>query len=954
MIVPGTRLPAGTGRWYQADSIRRSRGTRRLQQPLRFSGTATVAMIAALTAVCACHSDLSGPEQQQLRTAAPIECVVEVAERNLSCTPAPGASLSRGAESQGAQPSLIPLSGPSRSILGDQDRYVRLLGTRVEYSPVAGKLVVAVALQNLTAQPLGTLDGALATPTGIRAFVTDGPAVVEGSGAVGLANADGTATLSRPSQPYFTYAQVLQGNAVSEVRGWAFDVPSTVQSFRFQVLVQAAVPDESKAPAPVLAGVSASAIATGGDRACAIRTGIGVYCWGRNVATDTTPGTTRIPQREVVLAGVSALGFGSEGGAHMCALTADGAVYCWGGNRYGEFGDGTTGVPSRAGPTPLIRATPLPAEAPAGVKFSEVAIGSSQTCALALDGAARCWGLRFGLVPTVLPVPAGVRFRHLGVGSQSCGLTDGGAVYCWNDLSASGPTLVASSTPFTDLTIGGSHACALSAEGAAFCWGTNANGQLGDASLVSRSAPVSVAAPAGVRFTKIAAGLGHTCAITDTGSAYCWGFNYYGTIGDGTRGTDRPVPTRVAGIDGQTLTQISAGFTRTCALSSSAVVLCWGSDVYPTGGTPEMMDQYLTPTAVAMPAGVVAANVSVVLSNVCVRGSIMLVYCWGHNDTRQLGVDDPITTAGVAALRPLQVSSSTDVTSLFAGVWKTCFANSGGALSCWSPDSTTPRPVTQTIKVAQVAIGDGHACELAQTGAVWCWGRNNAGQLGSSDLSLVVTTPRPVTLPAGAQFTLIAAGGDYNCGLGSSGIPLCWGRNDGGQLGNGTKVYSQVQPTPVTLSAGVTFTSIAAGLYQACGLTPGGLAYCWGRNYYGQLGNGTFTDALGATPVTMPAQTTFAQIVAAGDHTCALTASGEAWCWGSNAIGELGIGSRDPSTTPAAVATSARFVQLTLGFSSTCGRTSGGAIYCWGWHGYGQLGDGTTTDRFVPTLVLSP
>ena len=946
MFFPSPSVPAGVARRDPAASLSASRLTRRRRAPLGLLGG-----LAVSTAISGCHGDVTTPDQEQLKTANPIECVVQVSAKSMTCASS-GASLSRAPIADGVALSLAPASGATLSILGNQDRYVRLLTSHIEYSPAAGRLLLAMAVQNLTGQPLGTVDGITATSSGIQTFVTDGPTVVAGSGTVRLSNPDGTATLAKPDQPFFTYAQLLQGNAISEVRGWSFEVAPTVQSFRFQVLVRASVPDESKPPA-VPTTVAASAIATGGDRACAVRTGAGLYCWGRNVAATSPFRFLARPRREVALPGISNIGVGNAD--HVCAVNADGMVYCWGNNGYGQIGDGTAGLPGRFSSL-LVRPMPVAAQAPAA-RFTEVAVGRQQTCALAIDGSVWCWGLYYGLLPAQVPLPASGRFVHVEVNtSQGCALTDTGAIYCWNGSATPAPELVASSAPFTQMSLGGAQLCALSATGDAYCGGSNTNGQAGDGTVISRPFPIPVAAPAGVRFKQISAGVVHTCAITNTGAAYCWGLNYDGQIGDGTKGADRLIPTRVSGIDGTPLTQVSAGFTRTCAVSTAGALLCWGSNrLDPKYNTVEMIDEHLTPTAVPLPGGATAAEAHVMDSNVCVRSSRMLVFCWGFDDVGQLGIDDPTATAGEAALRPLQVSPNMDIASVFAGGFRTCFATAGGALSCWSPDSTAPRSIAQTIKVAQVAIGDGHACEIAEGGAVWCWGRNTAGQLATSNLTLVAAAPLPVTLPAGTQFTSIAAGGDFSCGLGASGLPLCWGRNDGGQLGNGAKVFSQPQPAAVTMPAGVTFKAIAAGLYHACGLSPSGIAYCWGRNYYGQLGIGSFTDSILPAAVAMPAQTTFAQIAASGDRTCALTAAGEAWCWGGfNNTGELGTGDRNPRATPAQVATTVRFAQLALGFNSTCGRTSAGATYCWGWHGYGQIGDGTTSDRYTPSAVISP
>ncbi|MFN5933343.1 MAG: RCC1 domain-containing protein, partial [Roseiflexaceae bacterium] len=128
-------------------------------------------------------------------------------------------------------------------------------------------------------------------------------------------------------------------------------------------------------------------------------------------------------------------------------------------------------------------------------------------------------------------------------------------------------------------------------------------------------------------------------------------------------------------------------------------------------------------------------------------------------------------------------------------------------------------------------------------------------------------------------FASIDAGSSHTCALTSAGVAYCWGNNVYGKLGDGTGT-SWSTPVTVSMPTGVTFTSISAGHQNTCALTSAGEAYCWGDNLYGQIGDGTTTNRTTPVVVSMPAGVTFTSIEVFEMHACALTSSGVAYCWG--------------------------------------------------------------------------
>jgi alpha-tubulin suppressor-like RCC1 family protein len=523
----------------------------------------------------------------------------------------------------------------------------------------------------------------------------------------------------------------------------------------------------------------------------------------------------------------------------------------------------------------------------------------------------------------------------------------------------------------------GMYTCALDSAGAAYCWGAASFGQLGNGGVSSTpGVPVAVVTSgvlAGKALTQIATGSGSTCAVASTGAAYCWGQGVNGELGNNSAANSTvPVAVTMSGaLTGKTLTQVSLGTNFACALDASGAAYCWGLNTSGQAGNPATAAHFLVPTAVTSQATITAGYThSCAISN----GQ---AYCWGDNSDGELGNGSTTSSSVPVAVVTSGVLSGVTLTQITAGFFFTCALSSTGTVYCWgfnadgelgnnsTANSSVPVAVTTSgaltgLTVTQITADSGfNACALGSNGAAYCWGKNSDGQLGnntvtSSSVPVAVSTSGVL---AGKALTQITAGNDLTCALDSTGLAYCWGDNPRGQLGNNSTTNSPV-PVAVTTSgvlSGVTLTQISAGNAFACALGSTGAAYCWGYNASGQLGNSSTASSsvpVAVTTTGVLSAVTLTQITPGASFTCALGSTGAAYCWGLNGNGQLGNNSTTSSAAPVAVTASGlTLIQVSAGNTATCTQASTGAAYCWGMNSSGQLGNNSTTQSTVPAIV---
>ncbi len=365
-------------------------------------------------------------------------------------------------------------------------------------------------------------------------------------------------------------------------------------------------------------------------------------------------------------------------------------------------------------------------------------------------------------------------------------------------------------------SVGGDHTCGIKSNGAAYCWGDNRFGQLGvarfdttcgtgDAKFGCSIRPAAV--QPGVQFAAISAGARHTCAITASREAYCWGANDQGQVADFAIGG--PTLVRVPGALGWA--QISAGATHTCAVRTDGVVFCWGGNDRGQLGVGTLTSSGgIVRVSIAAPIATVSAG----QQRTCARTTTGTVYCWGAvwTDDR-----DGLENTRVQST-PQLVPGAPSMASVSVGTFATCGTDRSGFAYCWEANprgqmgtgtqdgSTTPLRVATDLEFLQVSSGIAQSCGIVTSGAAYCWGDDSFGQLGVSPSLLTEScgdqrlpcSTKPFPVFGREQFTEISTGfGSHSCGVTTRGNLYCWGLGLSGQRGDGTENYAISVPVRV-------------------------------------------------------------------------------------------------------------------------------------------------------------
>ena len=540
-----------------------------------------------------------------------------------------------------------------------------------------------------------------------------------------------------------------------------------------------------------------------------------------------------------------------------------------------------------------------------------------------------------------------------------------------------------------------------------------------------------------LKVIQVAAGGDHNCVILENGSVKCWGRNNYGQLGQGdisSLGDDigemnNSLPVVNLGTN-RTAVQIVAGTNHTCVLLDNSSIKCWGYNFYGQLGqgntnnlgddAGEMGDSLLV---INLGTNRTAVQIVAGTNHTCVLLDNSSIKCWGYNFNGQLGQgntnnlgDGPGEMGD--SLSVINLGTNLTVVQVTAGNGHTCALLSNSLIKCWGSGSRgklgqgnldnlgdNPGEMGDSLPVInlgtsrtaiQISAGANHNCAILDNGLIKCWGYNFFGQLGAGNNTNLGDTPGEMgdsllTVNLGTNRTVVQISTNLNhsCALLENSGVKCWGDASGGVLGQGNSDVLGDDPgeisdslPAISLGTNRKAIQISAGNASVCAILNNGSLKCWGENSHGQLGRGDTTYAgsvpgemgdnlkpikLGTaksrlakimapsnnlTSLSSASKNKFKQIAVGYNHTCAILDRGAVKCWGLNSNGELGqgnvtnlgllAGQIGNSLLAVNLGTYRTAVQIITGSDHTCALLDNGSVKCWGSNGNGQLGQGHT------------
>lgn len=626
---------------------------------------------------------------------------------------------------------------------------------------------------------------------------------------------------------------------------------------------------------------------------------------------------------------------------------------------------------------------PAPAHAALDLDdFTQVAGGKNHTVALKPDGSVWTWGndsngqlgddATLANQATPVRVPGLSEVRQIAAGdSYTVAVKADGSVWTWgadgygqlgDDATLADkatPVQVSGLTGVRQVSAGSHHAVAVRADGSAWSWGRDNYGQLGDsAPAADKPTPVQVAGLAGVR--QVSAGGWHSLALKADGTVWAWGWDFNGQLGDGgTTGGSEGTPVQVTTLAG--VRHVTAGFGHSAAVISDGTARAWGRDNWGQLGDDATLANQAAPVPVAGVTGL--REITGGLWHTVAIALDGTVWTWGRDNFGQLG--DDATLADKAT--PVQVPALSGVRQLTAGHDHTVAVDGAGAVRTWGLDSSgqlgddatlasKSTPVTAACSEAcgfiQVAAGGAHTVGVRGDGTVWAWGSDASGQLG--DDSTLAGQAKPVQVAGFTDARQVAAGATHTVALKTDGTVWTWGSDAAGQLGDGTALANKATPVQVAGLTGV--RQVAAGGSHTVAVMANGTVRTWGSDTDGQLGDDTALASKG-TPVQVAGLTGVRQVAAGGSHTVAVKTDGVGWAWGNDAYGQLGDDAALANkATPVQIAGLSDVRQVATGLLHTIALKADGTVWAWGRDDTGQLGDdaalaGKTTPVQVTALT---
>ena len=739
----------------------------------------------------------------------------------------------------------------------------------------------------------------------------------------------------------------------------------------------------------------------GGFHSIALKSDGTVWTWGANwygqlgdgTSTDRiTPVQVKGVNNQGYLTGITAVSAAGEG--HSLALKSDGTVYAWGYNWYGQLGINS----SNYSLLPVqVRNT-----ADNGYLTDIIAIeaGYEHSLALENDGSVWVWGnnsngilgdgtsyerktpIKLDTISNAVSIAAGVRHNVI--------LKNDGSIWVVGEndklqhgngtkIKSNQAQMVYINDGIKDISAGDSHSLALKNDGTILAWGSNNSGILGIGTNQNTSTPTRVIAEDGVGYFSnvkaISAGNNYSIALKEDGSVWAWGINYYGQLGDETTTLRiNPVRVKISGTEFlDNIDLISAGNNFSIALKNDGTVWAWGNNSYGQLGDNTTTSRN-TAVQVKINANTYLEDIKAISAGenfVTALKEDGSVWAWGNNSYGQLG-DNTTTSRNTAAKVKNNDGSGflEGITSIAVGNGH-CIAmkNNGNVLS-WGyngygqlGDGTTitaklPIIVKSDINsnlsdIKEVAAGNNFTIAIKNNDTVWSWGRNNCGQLGNGT-EYNNNFPTQVKSSGITDYIInvqnISSKGNHVLALRSDNTLWAWGYNNSCQLGDGLTIPSSLWSRVISPVSNTIAT--ATGYNISLALNSDGSVWVTGYNYTNSnnpiqirdsSGNGYLTDIIS---------------IATQYLTCiALKSDGTVWTWWQNTDGQLGNNTLTNSNNPVQVLGAGGvgyltdIVAISSGDSFCVALKNDGTVWAWGDNKYTQLGNNYTSDYYTPVQV---
>jgi len=670
-----------------------------------------------------------------------------------------------------------------------------------------------------------------------------------------------------------------------------------------------------------------------------------LWSWGQNDYGQLGDGTITNQTTPVLVLGGIIFSSITTYSSHTLGIRgSDGIGFGWGYGSQGYLGIGDSAAYS----SPTLVAS--------NISWSQLSTSMYHSLGInGLDGTAWAWGInsigQLGMgnatsYSSPVSVHGNISFIQISAGyNHSLGIKGlDGSAWTWggndngqlgtnNTTSYSSPVSVVGGISFTQLSAGNFYSLGIRGlDGSAWAWGYNGYGQLGTNNTTQYSSPVSVVG--GISFKQIDTFFYSSVGINGlNNTGYAWGLNSNGQLGTGNL-TNCLSPTLI--IRSVSFSDLKVGYNNIGGIGYyDNKVWLWGDNTYKQTTQKNNMTLYVNQSSPVLVTTIISFSDMFGASNYIggIRGLDGSAWMWGTNNVGQLG-DGTITSKYYPTLILGNIS------------WKQI-------------------AIGADLRVAGTYPYFNHSLGIrGSDGSAWAWGGNNIGQLGHGN---IISYSSPVSVLGGISFKQVSSNDDTSIGLrGSDGTAWAWGDNSLGNLGNNTRTsYS----SPVSVVGGISWKETVLGTDHTLGIRGSdGTGWAWGYNTLGQLGIDSDRSMLSvSSPVSITGSISWKQIVAGGYHSLGISGSnGIAWSWGSNSYGQLGnvgtltsyssgffSGSYYDTSIPTSVKGGISWAQLAAGSGHSLGiRGSDGTAWAWGNNSSGQLGTGNTTSYSSPTSVL--